>query len=73
MKLIITNRRYWFSRYCNDRGIPLAQAKYVNDEYGLQGYDRTEEVIVTNGAEQLKNNVIQKAKERFDSVKEDYI
>lgn len=73
MIIILTSSRYFYKNYCIKRGIPIENAIYVNDYYGLQGHPRDTKVILTNGAQRLNPSIIQKARELFDSVKRDYI
>lgn len=71
--VILTGSKYWYRRYIKARGLSEKEAKHVDDSYQMQGLPRSVEAIITNGSNRLAVYTINRARERFDVVRRDYL
>ena len=69
MVIIITESQYYARLICKAKDIDRDGFVYVNDPYGLHGYDRDTPVIVFNPFYKASvHRAHMKAKERFDNI-----
>lgn len=72
-QIIVTKSKFWFERYCNERGLDRQKTIWAYSSYATHGHAKTTPVIFVNGFTRIGVHELNQIREHFTNIVTDQL